>query len=187
MTAEAHRALIPRIVAAASRAGGYLGGIGVMVLMLHVVADVALRFTVNRTMPGTLEISQYWYLPAAIFLGMAAAYSNDDHISAPIIYERVSSVLKREFHLIAAMLSIVFLLAMAWWGFEEAMTQMRQGAIGIGSGVSIWPPRFLVPLCSLLFASEIAVRLVRDLRAPRPGSGAQPEEHKDELIGANTP
>lgn len=169
--------LVPQAVAMASRAAGYAGGVGVVVLMLHVVTDVVLRFTVNRTMPGTLEVSQYWYLPAAVFLGLAAAYRNDDHISAPIIYDRLSTRLQAELRTVAAVLSIAFLLAMAWWGFEEAMTQMRQGAIGIGSGVSIWPPRFLVPLCSLLFAAEILIRLLHDLggrRSHHRGDTAEP-------------
>lgn len=175
----AETALVPRAVAAASQIAGYLGGLGVIVLMLHVVTDVLLRFTVNMTVPGTLEISQYWYLPAAIFLGMAAAYRNDDHISAPIIYDRLSSRLQKELHTVAAALSIAFLLAMAWWGLDEAMTQMSQGAIGIGSGVSIWPPRFLVPIASILFAAEIVIRLLRDFDAghPRPpGTTAELDE-----------
>lgn len=159
--------LIPRAVATVSRGAGYLGGIGVLVLMLHVVTDVLLRFTINTTAPGTLEISQYWYLPAVIFLGMAIAYRNDDHISAPIIYDRLSSRMQKELHSVAALLSIAFLLGMAWWGLDEAITQMRQGAIGIGSEVSIWPPRFLVPISSLLFAVEIVLRLLRDLTPSR--------------------
>lgn len=146
-----------------ARYTGYVGSAGIFLLMLHVVADVIMRFSINATMPATLEVSQYWYLPSVVFLGLAVAYRNDDHISAPIIYDRLSAGMKLELRILGTTITLVFLAAMFWWGLEEALTQHRQGAIGIGSGIPIWQPRFFVPIGSALFGSAVLVGLLRDL------------------------
>jgi len=143
---------------------GLTGGLGVLSLMLHVVLDVAMRSLFNQPAPATLEVSQFWYMPLIVFLGLAIAERTDQHISAPIVYDHLSSRLKLEFTIIGTALSVALLVGMAWYGFEQAMTLMKQGAIGIGSGVPIWQPRFLVPLGSILFALELTARLVRHIR-----------------------
>ncbi|MDO9175513.1 MAG: TRAP transporter small permease subunit [Actinomycetota bacterium] len=78
--------------------------------------------------------------------------------------------LKLEFTIVGTVLSVALLLGMAWFGLEEAMTLMQQGAIGIGSGVPIWQPRFLVPLGCTLFAVELISRLVHRIREYRTAS-----------------
>ncbi|MGI8393131.1 TRAP transporter small permease subunit [Leucobacter sp. W1038] len=149
---------------------GVLGGIGVLALMAHVVIDVAMRYLFNQPAPATLEVSQFWYMPIIVFLGLAMAERTDQHISAPIVYDRLRPQLKLEFTIVGTVLSVALLLGMAWFGLEEAMTLMQQGAIGIGSGVPIWQPRFLVPLGCTLFAVELISRLVHRIREYRTAS-----------------
>lgn len=139
---------------------GIIGGTGILLLLVHVVSDVVGRFALNKPIVGTLEISQYWYMPIIVFLGLAIAERTDQHISAPIVYDRLRPRLKIEFSFIAMVLSVILLLGFAWYGFEEAMTLMRQGAAGIVSQVPIWPTRFLVPIGSTLFAFEIIAKFI---------------------------
>jgi TRAP-type C4-dicarboxylate transport system permease small subunit len=137
---------------------GTVGRIGVVLLMLHVVADVVMRFAFDTPIVGTLEFSQFWYLIVIAFLGLALAERRDDHIAAPILFDRLSTQMKKEFTVIGSVLTIVLLLAIAWWGWEEAVTQMDQEAAGIVSGLAIWPPRFLVPIGAVAFAIELLLR-----------------------------
>jgi TRAP-type C4-dicarboxylate transport system permease small subunit len=150
-----------------TNAAGVFGGIGILLLLLHVVADVASRHVLNRPLHGTLEISQYWYMPIIVFLGLAIAERTDQHISAPIIYDRLKPGLQLELAAIATVLSVLLLTGFAWFGFEEAVTLMQQGAAGIVSQVPIWPTRFLVPLGSLLFALEIIAKFISHARQVR--------------------
>lgn len=140
---------------------GYLGGIGILVMICHVVLDVVMRYFFNQTAPATLEVSQFWYMPIIVFLGMGVAQRTAQHISAPIIYDRLSPRLQFEFTVIGTALSVALLLGYAWYGLEEALQLMRQGAIGLGSGVPIWQPRFLVPLGATLFAVELIISLAQ--------------------------
>ncbi len=160
------RSLLHRI----SSMFGVIGGLGVLLLMLHVVLDVAMRYLFNQPAPATLEVSQFWYMPLIVFLGLAIAERTDQHISAPIVYDHLSPKLKLEFTILGTALSVALLAGMAWYGFEQAMNLMKQGAIGIGSGIPIWQPRFLVPLGSALFALELIARLVRHISEYRSSS-----------------
>lgn len=154
----------PSVLERITNVVGIIGGIGILLLLFHVVADVVARFAFNKPINGTLEISQYWYMPIIVFLGLAMAERTDQHISAPIVYDRLKPKLKIEFSFISMVLSVLLLFGFAWFGFEEAMTLMKQGAAGIVSEVPIWPTRFLVPFGSLLLALEIIAKFISNAK-----------------------
>ncbi len=154
----------PSVLERSTGVVGIIGGIGILLLLFHVVGDVVARFAFNKPFNGTLEISQYWYMPIIVFLGLAMAERTDQHVSAPIVYDRLKPRLKIEFSVISMLLSVLLLIGYAWFGFEEAMTLMRQGAAGIVSEVPIWPTRFLVPFGSLLLALEIIAKFISNAK-----------------------
>lgn len=177
------RSPLERGIARLTNLFGYIGGAAVALLMIHVVIDVGGRLLFNSPAPATLEVSQYWYMPLLVFFGLPLAARVHEHISAPIIFDRVSPRLQVEFTIIAGVITVGILLAMAWFGWEEAITLMDQNALGIASGIPVWPPRFVVPLCSLLFAAEVVLRTltaISDYRtAHRTGQSlAQASEEK---------
>lgn len=161
---ERHR---PSLLERITNFVGILGGVGVLLLLFHVVADVVARFAFNKPINGTLEISQYWYMPIIVFLGLAMAERTDQHISAPIVYDRLKPRLKIELSCISMILSVLLLAGFAWYGFEEAVVLMEQGAAGIVSQVPIWPTRFLVPFGSLLLALEIIAKFIAQVKQLR--------------------
>ncbi len=150
-----------RTIARVTNLFGLVGGLGVALLMFHVVYDIGGRLFFNKPAVATLEISQYWYMPILVFFGLPLAERVHEHISAAIVYDRLSPRMKMEFTVIATVITVAILVAMAWFGYEEAMTLMHQKATGIASGVPIWPMRFVVPICSLLFAAEVVLRAIR--------------------------
>ena len=48
-----------------------LASLFLLVMMLHVCADVALKYLMSRPIEGTLEIVSYYYMVAAVFLPLA--------------------------------------------------------------------------------------------------------------------
>ena len=49
----------------------YMGGIGIVAMMLNVVADVTMRTVLNVALPGTIELVSSWYMVAFAFLPLA--------------------------------------------------------------------------------------------------------------------
>lgn len=137
----------------------WVGMVAVAVLMLHVVIEVALRYVFNVTLPGTLEYVAYWWMILLVFGGLIVAQVGRDHIRATIVVDRLSHHDKRHFSMIEVVITILFLAALAVYGFEEATYQMRTGEFGGAAETPIWPMRFLVPLGCVVFL----VRLVSEL------------------------
>lgn len=176
-----------RVVARLSDLFGYLGGTAVALLMVHVVIDVTGRMFLNTPAPATLEVSQYWYMPLLVFCGLPLAARVHEHISAPIVFDRVSPKVQLEFTLIGSVITVAMLLAMAWFGLEEAMTLMRQGATGIASGIPIWPVRFIVPLATSLFAAQVVLHAIHAVAEYRTNSAAVDDSQKSASDRTNQP
>lgn len=159
---------VVRFLSAAVVGLGWLGRVGVFLLMMHVVSDTFLRYAFNNPLPGTTEYVQHWYMVGIAFLGFAAAERRGEHIEAPLIYDRLPATVQREFTFIAVLLTIGVLLLVAWWGWDEAMTQMERGERGGAARTTIWPTRFFVPIGAIALVGELIPRLAvwRDRSAP---------------------
>ena len=136
---------------------GLLGYAGVLMLMLTVVADTVLRYAFNSPIQGTIEYVSYWYMIPIGFFGMVLAERDNEHIEAPIVFDRLPVAIQREFTAITKVLFVIFLLGVAWWGFDEAMKQYAVRERGGAAGVTIWPTRFFVPLGAVALAIEVVL------------------------------
>ena len=47
-----------------------ISGLLLLVMMLHVTLDVALKYLLNQPVPGTLEVVSYYYMVGTVFLVM---------------------------------------------------------------------------------------------------------------------
>lgn len=150
---------VGRWLSSAAVALGWFGRAGVFLLMIHVVLDTFLRYAFNSPLPGTTEYVQHWYMVGIAFLGFAVAERRGEHIEAPLIFDRLPPTLQREFTFVSVLLTIGVLLFIAWWGWEQAMTQLERGERGGAARTTIWPTRFFVPLGALALAIELIPRL----------------------------
>lgn len=148
-----------------------IGGAGMVLLLVTILADATLRFALNKPISGTLEYVAYWYMIPIAFCGMALAERYGEHIDAPLIFDRLPANLRREFEVVGKLLFLAVLLAMLWWGWEEAVRQYEFGERGAAAGVAIWPTRFLVPLGAAACAIEVLVNVIAGAKPHRSDMG----------------
>ena len=55
-----------------------LGGVGVVLMMLNIVADVVSKLIWNAPIQGTVEVSSYYYMIALVMLPMAFVEMEDE-------------------------------------------------------------------------------------------------------------
>lgn len=161
-----------RIIGILTTISGVVSGVSIVFLMLHVVLNVVGRHFFETPIPGTLEFSQYWYIAAIVFFGLAIAQRRDEHISAPILFDRLSPGLKTEFTIVGGGLTVLLLFAIAWWGWQEAAAQMALGATGTVSNIAIWPPRFFVTIGCVTFLLEYMFRIHATIEVARERSSS---------------
>lgn len=145
----------------------YLGAVILLIMMANIVADVAMRSVFNRPITGTLEVTIYWWMVSITALGLWAAELKRDHISVTLVTDRMSFSNRFVHAILVRVVSIAFLLTLAWFGLQTALAKMASGEFTGSSEIPIWPTRFFLPLAAFAFATLGILRLVRQIRTGR--------------------
>ncbi len=149
-----------RGVARLSRAAIILGGVAIALMMVHVTADVVMRYVFNRPLPGTLTVVTYYYMILATFLPLAFAERRRAHISVEVVTEMLPSHVRH--HLQAWMLLPTALVMgiFAWRSFDAAVAAWDLGASQVqgANRIPVWPAYFALPLGIGLMAVVLLLR-----------------------------
>ena len=112
---------------------------------------------VNLPITGTLEIVSYYFMPIAVYLALPYVERTGEHISVPLVTERLPEAFRRALAIVVALLSAVYLLVVAWACGEKALalTQSGDSVNVIYFDLVIWPARWLVPIAFVVLAIQI--------------------------------
>ncbi|SIS96338.1 TRAP-type C4-dicarboxylate transport system, small permease component [Gemmobacter megaterium] len=128
---------------------GFLGSALVILLVLHVSADVILRNVFGYPIAGTIEVVSMVYMIGICFLPLALADERDAHISVEVLTELMPPGVVRWLIIAGTALGIVVMGFLCWRTWLEAVVQYRKGAVMIVAGrdpIITWPSYFLLPL-----------------------------------------
>lgn len=149
----------------AVRALGALAALALLVMMGHVVANVALRFFLRAPISGTVEVVAYWYLPVIAFTGFVWAQARGGHVESELIFNLLPARLQHELHVLGAALAVVICGGFVWHSGLEAAHLAAIGATATASTLPIWPVTLLSPLAFLALGGMKVGRIVEELRA----------------------
>lgn len=143
---------IGRALDALSESFAFLGGLILMIIMLHVSLDVLLRFFLNMPLVGTIEISSYYYMIALVFLPLAAVERHNGHIAVELVSQHLSESAQRIMIGLVSIFCAFYYAILTWRTGLEAIEKAHVGETYSGSmQLAIWPPRFLLPIgCGLI-------------------------------------
>jgi TRAP-type C4-dicarboxylate transport system permease small subunit len=160
---------------------------GIILMVLHVLANVFMRKAYGQPIQGTNEYVGYIWLPAIVMIGFVVSVVRGQIIDADIFYSRLPKQIRREVRLFTSTLSTIVSFGFAWYSAPEALHAMSVGAKAPASDVYIAPITILVPFAfgalTVLFAVD-AVRAIRG-RFDDEGSGLLDLEGPDLLKGPN--
>lgn len=144
--------LVTRVLDGLSGSLAAIGSLVLLVTMLHVSVDVICRFFFNMPLSGTIEISSFYYMIAVVFLPLAAVEQKNGHIAVEILAQRLGEGAQRILIAFVSILSAIFYALLTWRSWIEAVEKAHVGEVYSGSlNLSIWPPRFLMPIgCGLI-------------------------------------
>lgn len=148
----------------AEKATLYIGAFVVLLMIMHIIADITTRQVLNSPIEGTYEITIHWYMVAITAIGLWAAAVKNDHISVTILSDRLEGGAARVWRVCANLITVAALLLLAWCGLEIAMARMASGEYTGAAEMPIWQARFFLPLGFVAFAAVVMVRIVTDLR-----------------------
>ena len=144
--------MIKRLMDGASNLFALIAGAAVILMMLHINLDVAMRYIFSAPFPNTIEIVSSYYIVAIVFLPLALV----ERLNANIVVEILAQYLpKRSAEIliaIVAMVSAAYFGCLTWTTGADAFEKYQVGEVALGnSQITIWPTRFYLPIgCGFL-------------------------------------
>ncbi len=137
-----------------------LAAVGVLIMMVHVCADVLWRQISGAPLPATVEIVSRYYMVLIAFLPLAWVERQGGMVSVELLdgimprgLIRVSDVLVC---LIAAVIYVT--LAYASWGIAVRNYNTGTFVMALQYAFPVWPTYFLAPLGFVLAALVVTLR-----------------------------
>jgi TRAP-type C4-dicarboxylate transport system permease small subunit len=153
--------------------------VGVMVI--QIVVDAIVRSMFHSPLPGTLEIMQYAWMPAAIALGLGYALYRGEHIRVDLLTSGAGERTRQVLEMVAMAVTLIAVVLVAWAGFESAMDSMAKNEASQGyRWIIIWPGRLAVAVGLLALALQTLAQLVRAFANELPVSAEEAAVRGDE-------
>lgn len=157
--------MLRRLLGRLANALAFLGGIAVVLMMLHICADVIAKYVFNSPIPGTLEIVSNYYMVATVFLPLALVERKNAHIAVEILSQHLPT--RGQAILVGAvsLVSICFYGMFFWQSLEDAVAKYELGEYIRGQiRIVNWPSRFLLPIGVAAIILILAWKSVRGFR-----------------------
>lgn len=131
----------------------WISSLFLIAMMIHVSLDVALKYTLNMPVPGTLEIVSAYYMVAGVFLPIAAVELLRSAIVVDVAYMFMPRGMKAFCILLGLVASVLVYGVLTWTSWGDAVRSFKIREVMMGTVlVSVWPSRFVLPVAFLAAA-----------------------------------
>lgn len=154
--------LIGRFLSYASKAASLIGAVCVVLMMLHVTADVVGRYLFNAPLSGTTVIVANYYMIVVVFLAIGVAEQQKAHISVDIFTDLLPQKPKAILSGLATLMTIGVITILMISGWSEAVKKTKMVATKEqGSQLfEVWQSYWFIPAGAVLMISVAAYRLI---------------------------
>lgn len=139
-----------------------------VIMVLHIVADVFMRYTFNRPFAGTIEIVSTWYMVALAFLPLAYVQWRREHLIVELATHTLSSATLRVFDSVVYIVCIGVLVVYITQVTDTAMFQTGRGEAMETAwfDVIVWPTRWFLPVGLGAMGICMIVQVLTGMRPP---------------------
>lgn len=144
---------------------GVLGGVALVLMMLHITAEVIARYVFSSPLHGSVEIVSAYYMVGVVFLPLALIERVNGHIVVELLSKHFPQRAQEILIAVVSLASAMFFAAFAWQTWGDALKKYEIGEQALGTvAVTVWPTRFYIPVSCALLALVLvhkAVQLIR--------------------------
>lgn len=172
--------LIGRLLSVLVKSASLLGALCVVLMMLHVTADVVGRYLFNAPLPGTIVVVANYYMIIIVFLAIGVAEREGAHISVDVLTDLLPKGPRAILQVFATLLTIGVTTVLMISGWSEAVKKTKMVATKEqGSQLfEIWQSYWFVPLGAALMIAVATYHLVIMLTGARDGLSEDVPEAK---------
>lgn len=120
----------------------YTGAGLLLAAMLLLMVDIATRKSIGFSILGIIDLTQLGVM-GCVFLAMPLAFVRGTHVGVEFVTDALPAPLLRLVKLAAGLLGAAFMLAVFWYGLEQAKIQLAQGDRSVTLGLPMilyWAP-----------------------------------------------
>ena len=157
-----------------------VGGVATVGLMLNIVADVIGRYFFNRPLPGTLDLTQFAWMPMLVSLGLGYALLRGEHIRVNLLTAPTGPRTQRIIEIVGMVFTLGTVAMLIWFGTEKAVDAMGFSEKAVGTPwLAIWPFRWVITVGLVGLLLQAFAQLLRAITVPefRPAD-------EDEVVAA---
>ncbi len=159
---------IERALAGLTRLLLVLGTVALVLMALHVIADVVGRLAFTHPVYGTTEIVSFYYMVAAVCLPLAYMELRDEHITVDLIYLNMPLLLRRAVFVFSTLVTALFFGLFAYQSWFDSLRAMASREMVMGAAlIEIWPSRYFLPVSFGLLAVAALLRALKAVLSPR--------------------
>lgn len=163
------------ILRAIERALTMIAVLFLFVIMVLVVADVFMRYVVNRPFSFTYDLIGLYLLAGVFFLTISDALREHAHVGVDILLHRFSPAGRRLSEIVTALVGLFVFVLICKVGFERAFENYRESDVLAGAiPWPTWVSAALVPLGCGVLVLRLALQLVGNLLSLASGRDLYP-------------
>lgn len=148
-------------------AAAWLGGVILVPMTIYIVANALSRKLLAAPFPFSVEVVQYWFMPALVCLGFIIAELRGQHVAADLLFNRFPSTGRKWLTACTSLLGAVTMAALTWFTLSEAVRANRMELVAGSTPLPIWQFYFLPPIAFAITTALLAIATIRAVRAPR--------------------
>lgn len=163
--------MLGRAISGLTSAAAFIGMLCVAIMMLHVTADVSMRWLLNAPIDGTITIVANYYMVVIGFIALGVAEEQDAHISVEIVSDLMPRGIQKGLGGFASLLSAVAFGFVTVRGWEVALNQTATGT-SVQQGtqiIPIWPSYWAIPIGGALMALVAFYKFIVSITGARSG------------------
>jgi|TARA_R110002051_G_scaffold298021_1_gene364755 TRAP-type C4-dicarboxylate transport system permease small subunit len=121
-----------------------VGGL-VVLMMLHVTAEVLLRVVFGTHIPGTMEVVTYYYMVAAVFMGIFSCTTEDGHIRVDVLAQFFKGKVSLVIEVIGLIVMAIYFAIFSYGLYLQAVKSWSRSETvdAIFLELPVWPSRWI--------------------------------------------
>lgn len=152
-----------------------LSALLLLAIMLLVVADVFMRYMVNRPFSFTYDLVGLYLLAGLFFLSLSDTFRVRAHVNVDILVQHMSPPWRRASEILACLAGLPVFAAIAWLGWERAWDNWVSNDVLAGAiAWPTWASAVLVPIGCGLLVLRLLVHLIGHLASLLTGRDITP-------------
>lgn len=155
-----------------------IGSLALLLMMMWVVVDVAMRFLFNRPVLGSYEVVEYMMV-AFVFMAFAYAQFCKTHITVPVVVERLSPRIRAVLDSFTSLVTLVMGSIMVWGAGKQSLEMWNNHMTSSVLYIPKWPFQLITAIGLTAFTIAVLSDVFANLYRALTGKAVQQQSGED--------